>query len=126
MSVYVSPIIDDDIQIDIKSDLKLTPIAPGGAGGQHVNRTDSAVRMTHMPTGIVVQSQQQRSQIQNRETCLKLLKAKLYEVEMAKRQAESKAIEEAKWTMHLVRQIRSYVLHPYKLVKDVRTLAQKQ
>lgn len=124
-SVYVSPIIDDDIQIDIKeSDLKVDTYRAGGAGGQHVNRTDSAVRMTHIPTGIVVQSQQQRSQIQNRETCLKLLKAKLYEVEMAKRQAESKAIEEAKMDNAFGSQIRSYVLHPYKLVKDVRTLAQ--
>ncbi len=124
-SVYVSPIIDDDIQIDIKeSDLKVDTYRAGGAGGQHVNRTDSAVRMTHLPTGIVVQSQQQRSQIQNRETCLKLLKAKLYELEISKRQAESKAIEEAKMDNAFGSQIRSYVLHPYKLVKDVRTLAQ--
>lgn len=124
-SVYVSPVIDDDIQIDVKeSDLKVDTYRAGGAGGQHVNRTDSAVRMTHLPTGIVVQSQQQRSQIQNRETCMKLLKAKLYEVEIAKRQAESKAIEDAKMDNAFGSQIRSYVLHPYKLVKDVRTLAQ--
>ncbi len=124
-SVYVSPVIDDDIQIDIKeSDLKVDTYRAGGAGGQHVNRTDSAVRMTHMPTGIVVQSQQQRSQIQNRETCLKLLKAKLYELEISKRKVESKAIEDAKMDNAFGSQIRSYVLHPYKLVKDVRTLAQ--
>ncbi|APJ05115.1 peptide chain release factor 2 [Silvanigrella aquatica] len=124
-SVFVSPVIDDDINIEIKeSDLKIDTYRAGGAGGQHVNRTDSAVRMTHMPTGFVVQSQQQRSQIQNRETCLKLLKAKLYELEISKRQAESKAIEDAKMDNAFGSQIRSYVLHPYKLVKDVRTLAQ--
>ncbi|WP_397600433.1 peptide chain release factor 2 [Silvanigrella sp.] len=124
-SVFVSPVIDDDIQIDIKdSELKIDTYRAGGAGGQHVNRTDSAVRMTHLPTGIVVQSQQQRSQIQNRETCIKLLKAKLYELEINKRQAESKAIEDSKMDNTFGSQIRSYVLHPYKLVKDVRTLAQ--
>lgn len=124
-SVFVSPVIDDDIQIDIKeSDLKVDTYRAGGAGGQHVNRTDSAVRMTHIPTGFVVQSQQQRSQIQNRETCMKLLKAKLYELEISKRQAESKAIEDSKMDNAFGSQIRSYVLHPYKLVKDVRTLAQ--
>lgn len=124
-SVFVSPVVDDDIQIDVKeSDLKVDTYRAGGAGGQHVNRTDSAVRMTHMPTGIVVQSQQQRSQIQNRETCMKLLKAKLYELELNKRQAESKAIEDSKMDNAFGSQIRSYVLHPYKLVKDTRTLAQ--
>lgn len=124
-SVFVSPVVDDEIQIEVKeSDLKVDTFRAGGAGGQHINRTDSAVRMTHIPSGIVVQSQQQRSQIQNRETCMKLLKAKLYEVEMNKRQAESKAIEEAKMENAFGSQIRSYVLHPYKLVKDTRTLAQ--
>lgn len=124
-SVFVSPVIDDDILVDInESDLKVDTYRAGGAGGQHVNRTDSAVRMTHVPSGIIVQSQQQRSQIQNRETCLKLLKAKLYELEISKRQAESKAIEDAKMDNAFGSQIRSYVLHPYKLVKDVRTLAQ--
>lgn len=124
-SVFVTPVVDDDIQIEIKeSDLKVDTYRAGGAGGQHVNRTDSAVRMTHMPSGIVVQSQQQRSQIQNRETCLKLLKAKLYEQELNKRQAESKAIEDSKMDNAFGSQIRSYVLHPYKLVKDTRTLAQ--
>lgn len=124
-SVFVTPVIDDDVQIDIKeSDLRVDTYRAGGAGGQHINRTDSAVRMTHIPTGIVVQSQQQRSQIQNRETCLKLLKAKLYEIEMNKRQAESRAVEDSKMDNAFGSQIRSYVLHPYKLVKDVRTLAQ--
>ncbi len=124
-SVYVSAVVDDDVQIEIKdSDLRVDTYRAGGAGGQHINRTDSAVRMTHAPSGIVVQSQQQRSQIQNRETCLKLLKAKLYELEMSKRQAESREVEDAKMDNAFGSQIRSYVLHPYKLVKDVRTLAQ--
>ena len=124
-SVFVSPVVEDDVQIDIKeSDLRVDTYRAGGAGGQHINRTDSAVRMTHIPTGFVVQSQQQRSQIQNRETCLKLLKAKLYELEMSKRQAESRAIEDSKMDNAFGSQIRSYVLHPYRLVKDVRTLEQ--
>ncbi len=124
-SVYVTPVVDDDVQIDIKDvDLRVDTYRAGGAGGQHINRTDSAVRMTHIPSGIVVQSQQQRSQIQNRETCLKLLKAKLYELELNKRQAESRAVEDAKMDNAFGSQIRSYVLHPYKLVKDIRTLEQ--
>jgi len=124
-SLFVSPIIDDDIQIEVKdADLKVDTYRAGGAGGQHVNRTDSAVRMTHIPSGIVVQSQQQRSQIQNRETCIKLLKAKLYELEISKRKAASQVVEDSKMDNAFGSQIRSYVLHPYKLVKDVRTLAQ--
>lgn len=124
-SVFVSPVVDDDINIEVKeSDLRVDTYRAGGAGGQHVNRTDSAVRMTHLPSGVVVQSQSQRSQIQNRETCMKLLKAKLYEIELAKRTADSKAIEDAKMDNAFGSQIRSYVLHPYKLVKDTRTLHQ--
>jgi peptide chain release factor 2 len=124
-SVFVSPVVDDDIQIDIKdSDLRVDTFRAGGAGGQHVNRTDSAVRMTHIPSGFVVQSQSQRSQIQNRETCMKLLKAKLYEAEIARKTAESRAIEDTKMDNAFGSQIRSYVLHPYKLVKDARTLCQ--
>ncbi len=124
-SVFVSAVVDDDIQIDIKeSDLRVDTFRASGAGGQHVNRTESAVRITHAPSGIVVQSQQQRSQIQNRETCMKLLRAKLYEVEMQKRTAESRAVEDAKMDNSFGSQIRSYVLHPYKLVKDTRTLHQ--
>ncbi len=124
-SVFVSPVIDDEIHIEIKdSDLKVDTFRAGGAGGQHVNRTDSAVRMTHMPTGFVVQSQQQRSQIQNREMCLKLLKARLYQAELEKRTAESRVIEDTKLDNSFGSQIRSYVLHPYKLVKDTRTLHQ--
>jgi len=124
-SVFVSPVVDDDINIEVKdSDLRVDTYRAGGAGGQHVNRTDSAVRITHMPSGIVVQSQSQRSQIQNRETCMKLLKAKLYDAEINKRTAESRAIEDTKMDNAFGSQIRSYVLHPYKLVKDTRTLCQ--
>ncbi len=124
-SVFVSPVVDDDIVIEIKdSDLKVDTYRAGGAGGQHVNRTDSAVRMTHAPSGVVVQSQQQRSQIQNRETCLKLLRTKLYELEIARRKTESNAIEDTKMDNAFGSQIRSYVLHPYKMVKDARTLCQ--
>lgn len=123
-SVFVSPVIDDDIHIEIKeSDLRIDTYRASGAGGQHVNRTDSAVRMTHNPSGVVVQSQSQRSQIQNRETCMKLLRAKLYELEIERRKAESKVIEDAKMDNSFGSQIRSYVLHPYKMVKDTRTLA---
>lgn len=124
-SVFVSPVVDEDINIEVKeSDLRVDTYRAGGAGGQHVNRTDSAVRMTHIPSGIVVQSQSQRSQIQNRETCMKLLKAKLYEIEINKRTAESRAIEDSKMDNAFGSQIRSYVLHPYKMVKDTRTLCQ--
>jgi peptide chain release factor 2 len=124
-SVFVSPVVDDDISIEIKdSDLRVDTYRAGGAGGQHVNRTDSAVRMTHAPSGIVVQSQSQRSQIQNRETCMKLLRAKLYEAEIVRRTADSRAIEDTKMDNAFGSQIRSYVLHPYKLVKDTRTLCQ--
>ena len=124
-SVFVSPVVDDDITIEVKeSDIKVDTFRAGGAGGQHVNRTDSAVRFTHMPSGVVVQSQSQRSQIQNRETCMKLLKAKLYEIEVAKRTAESRATEDTKMDNAFGSQIRSYVLHPYKMVKDTRTLCQ--
>ncbi len=124
-SVFVSPVVDDDIQIEIKeSDLRVDTFRASGAGGQHVNRTESAVRMTHGPSGVVVQSQSQRSQIQNRETCMKLLRAKLYEIEIQKRTAESRAIEDSKMDNSFGSQIRSYVLHPYKLVKDTRTLHQ--
>jgi peptide chain release factor 2 len=124
-SVFVSPVVDDDINIEVKdSDLRVDTYRAGGAGGQHVNRTDSAVRITHIPSGVVVQSQSQRSQIQNRETCMKLLKSKLYDIEIAKRTADSRVIEDAKMDNAFGSQIRSYVLHPYKLVKDTRTLHQ--
>ena len=124
-SVFVKPIIDDTIEIEIRDvDLRVDTYRAGGAGGQHVNRTDSAVRMTHLPSGVVVQSQSQRSQIQNREMCLKLLRAELYEIELRKREAAANKVEATKKDNAFGSQIRSYVLHPYKLVKDTRTLCQ--
>ncbi len=124
-SVFVKPVVDDSIEIDIRdADLRVDTYRAGGAGGQHVNRTDSAVRITHIPSGVVVQSQSQRSQIQNREVCLKLLKAELYEIEVKKREALANKVEAAKKDNAFGSQIRSYVLHPYKMVKDTRTLCQ--
>ena len=121
-AVFVSPEIDDNIEIDINpSDVRTDTYRASGAGGQHINKTDSAVRMTHRPTGIVVQCQSQRSQIQNREQCLRLLRAKLFELELEK-QAELK--EQIGGTYQAIEwgsQIRSYVFHPYNLVKDHRT-----
>ncbi len=122
VSVYVSAVVDDDIQIDIKdSDLKIDTYRASGAGGQHVNRTDSAVRIHHLPTGVVVQCQTQRSQHQNRDQAMKLLKSKLYERELEARRQKQTAVEDAKSDISWGSQIRSYVLHPYKLVKDHRT-----
>jgi peptide chain release factor 2 len=121
-SVFVAPVIDDTVEIDINpADLRVDTYRASGAGGQHVNKTDSAVRITHIPTGIVAASQTQRSQIQNRENAMKLLRAGLYEREMEKRRAASAAVEAAKSDISFGHQIRSYVLHPYKLVKDHRT-----
>ena len=121
-SVYVTAIIDDEIDITINpADLKIDTYRASGAGGQHVNKTDSAVRMQHMPTGIIVQCQTQRSQHQNRDQCLKLLKSKLYEAELATRQRKLDAAEGEKSDIGWGSQIRSYVLHPYKMVKDHRT-----
>lgn len=121
-SVFVSPIVDDDIDIEINdSDIKVDTYRASGAGGQHINKTDSAVRMTHMPTGVVVQCQTQRSQHQNRDQCYKLLKSKLYERELAERQKVQDEAEGNKSQIAWGSQIRSYVLAPYKLVKDVRT-----
>ncbi len=121
-SVYVTPIIDDNIEIEINPvDLRIDTYRSSGAGGQHVNKTDSAVRITHLPSGIVVACQNQRSQIQNRETAMKVLKSRLYEAEMQRRQEKLNAMENAKSDIAWGSQIRSYVLHPYKLVKDHRT-----
>lgn len=121
-SVFVIPLIDDDINIEIKPDeLKIDVFRAGGAGGQHVNRTESAVRMTHLPTGIVVQCQNERSQHQNRAAAMKQLKARLYEHEMEKKRAEQKELEDTKMGINFGSQIRSYVLAPYRLVKDHRT-----
>lgn len=121
-SVFVWPDVDDDIQIEIKTeDLKIDTYRSGGAGGQHVNKTDSAVRMTHIPTGIVVQCQTQRSQLQNREKAMKMMKAALYEREIEERNKEKDKMNSTKKANEWGSQIRSYVLHPYQLVKDHRT-----
>lgn len=121
-SVFISPVIDDTISIEVnEADLRIDTYRASGAGGQHVNRTDSAVRMTHIPTGIVVQCQTQRSQHQNRDQCLKLLKSKLYERELEERRKKQEEIEGNKSDIAWGSQIRSYVLHPYKMVKDHRT-----
>lgn len=121
-AVDVTPEISDDIVVDLRmEDVKVDTYRASGAGGQHVNKTDSAVRMTHIPSGIVVSSQSQRSQIQNRETCLKLLKSKLYEQEVLARQLKMDQISGEKKEIAWGSQIRSYVFQPYTLVKDTRT-----
>lgn len=121
-SVSVSPVVDDEIDIKVdEKDIKVDTYRASGAGGQHVNRTDSAVRFTHIPTGIVVACQSERSQHKNRDHAMKMLKAKLYELEVRKREAEQQAIESAKTDISWGHQIRSYVLHPYQMVKDLRT-----
>lgn len=121
-SIYVSPVVDDQIDIVINpSDLKIDTYRASGAGGQHVNRTDSAVRITHLPSGIVVQCQSQRSQHQNKDTAMKMLKSKLYEKELEDRRLKQELVEASKSEIGFGSQIRSYVLHPYKLVKDHRT-----
>jgi peptide chain release factor 2 len=121
-SVFVIPQIDDDVQIEIRpEDLRVDVFRASGAGGQHVNRTESAVRFTHIPTGIVVTCQNERSQHKNRASALKQLKARLYEHEMEKRRAEERRLEESKADINFGSQIRSYVLAPYRMVKDLRT-----
>ena len=121
-SVWVFPVIDDNIKIDIQEkDLRIDTYRSSGAGGQHVNTTDSAVRITHNPTKIVVQCQNDRSQHKNKETCLNMLKARLYEHELKKRQTENENSQKTKSDIGWGHQIRSYVMHPYRLVKDNRT-----
>jgi peptide chain release factor 2 len=121
-SVWVYPIVDDNIDIEIKEkDLRIDTYRSSGAGGQHVNTTDSAVRITHIPTKIVVQCQNERSQHKNKETCMNMLKARLYDYEIKKREQESKSLESTKSDIGWGHQIRSYILHPYRLVKDNRT-----
>jgi peptide chain release factor 2 len=121
-SVFAWAEVDDDINIEIRpEDLKVDTYRSSGAGGQHVNKTDSAVRMTHIPSGIIVSCQIERSQIQNREKALKMLKARLYEVEVEKRNAERDAMNSSKKANEWGSQIRSYVMHPYQMVKDHRT-----
>ncbi len=121
-SVWVYPVIDDDIEIEIvESDLKIDTYRASGAGGQHVNTTDSAVRITHQPTGIVVASQNDRSQHKNRATAMNMLKARLFEREMAEREAAASGEYQEKSDIGWGHQIRSYVLQPYQMVKDLRT-----
>lgn len=121
-SMFVSPEVDDDIEIEINDgDLKIDVYRSGGAGGQSVNTTDSAVRMTHKPSGIVVTCQNERSQLQNKMQAMKVLKSRLYEKEMAERRAAADEVEAGKRKIEWGSQIRSYVLHPYKMVKDHRT-----
>lgn len=121
-SVFAWAEVDDDINIEIKpDDLRVETFRSSGAGGQHVNKTDSAVRMYHIPSGVVVSCQIERSQIQNREKALKMLKARLYEIEIEKRNAEKDAMNSVKKANEWGSQIRSYVMHPYQMVKDHRT-----
>ncbi len=121
-SVFVTPEVDDSIDVAVdESDLRIDTYRSSGAGGQHVNTTDSAVRITHLPTGIVVQCQNERSQHKNKSAAMKMLKSKLYEYELKKKAAESEAQEKQKMGIDFGSQIRSYVLHPYKMVKDHRT-----
>jgi peptide chain release factor 2 len=121
-SVFVYPQVDDEIKIDIKlDDLRIDTFRSGGAGGQHVNMTDSAVRIVHNPTGIVVQCQNERSQHKNRDSAMKQLRARLYEHEMEKKREETRKTEASKLDINFGSQIRSYVLAPYRLIKDHRT-----
>jgi peptide chain release factor 2 len=120
-SVWVYPAIDDEIEIEIdEKDLRIDTYRSSGAGGQHVNTTDSAVRITHLPTKIVVQCQNERSQHKNKETCFKMLKARMYEFEIQKREENSQKDLSSKTDIGWGHQIRSYVLQPYQLVKDLR------
>lgn len=121
-SVFVYPLVNDDIKIEINpADLEWDTFRASGAGGQHVNRTESAVRVKHIPTGIIVECQQERSQHQNRDKALKLLQSRLYALEVEKRMAEKAKLESSKKKIEWGSQIRNYVFHPYKLVKDLRT-----
>jgi peptide chain release factor 2 len=125
-SVWVYPVVDDTIEIEINpSDLKVDTFRASGAGGQHVNKTDSAIRITHIPTGIIVACQTDRSQHRNRATAMAMLKARMYEAELQKREAASAATEAGKTDIGWGHQIRSYVLAPYQMVKDLRTGVEK-
>ena len=121
-SVWIYPVIDENFDIEIlEKDLRIDTYRSSGAGGQHVNTTDSAVRITHIPTKVVVQCQNERSQHKNKDTCMNMLKARLYDFEIKKREKENKDVESSKSEIGWGHQIRSYVLHPYRLVKDNRS-----
>jgi peptide chain release factor 2 len=121
-SVFVSPEIDDSIQVDIKpDDIRIDTYRSGGKGGQHVNTTDSAVRITHLPTGIVANCQNERSQHKNKEKAMKMLRSRVYEYELEKKKAITKKLEDSKLDIKFGSQIRSYVMQPYRMVKDILT-----
>ena len=125
-SVWIYPVVDETIEVEIEEkDLRIDTYRASGAGGQHVNKTDSAIRITHLPTNIVVQCQNDRSQHRNRATAFNMLKARLYELELQRREAEASASAASKTEIGWGNQIRSYVLHPYQMVKDLRTQVEK-
>ncbi len=121
-SVSVSPVVDDDIEIELEDkDLRIDTYRASGAGGQHINKTDSAIRITHLPTNIAVQCQSSRSQHKNKAEAMKMMKSRLYEMELQKKEEEAQAMQDSKTEIGWGHQIRSYVLHPYQMIKDLRT-----